>query len=281
MSRTAEDDALIEASRAPLIEHLIELRTRLMRVMVILFIAFIGCYIFAEQIYAFLVQPYANVVGEDSGRRLIFTALHETFFTYVKVAFWASVCVSFPMIAWQIYAFVAPGLYKHERAAFMPFLFATPVLFILGASLVYYGVMPLAIEFFLGFESAGADGGLAIELEAKVGEYLSLVMKLIFAFGLAFQLPVVLTLLARVGIITSQWLKDKRKYAVIAVFAAAAILTPPDPVSQIGLALPILLLYEISIFLAKMMEKKRAAAEGAAEEEGENSILAPSDSADA
>ncbi|MGB0922624.1 MAG: twin-arginine translocase subunit TatC [Alphaproteobacteria bacterium] len=251
-----QDQALIEASRAPLIEHLIELRGRLMKIMFAVFIAFIGCYFFAEHIYAFLVQPYANVVGEDSGKRLIFTALHETFFTYIKVAFWGAICISFPVIAWQIYAFVAPGLYRHERMAFLPFLMATPVLFIAGASLVYYGVMPLAIEFFLGFESSGGDTGLAIELEAKVGEYLALVMKLIFAFGLAFQLPVVLTLLARVGIITSAWLREKRKYAVIAVFGAAAVLTPPDPISQVGLALPILILYEVSIWLAKMIEKR-------------------------
>lgn len=251
-----DDQALIEASRAPLIEHLIELRGRLMRIIIVVFVAFIGCYFFAEQIYAFLVQPYADVVGADSGKRLIFTALQETFFTYVKVAFWGAVCVSFPLIAWQVYAFVAPGLYKHERMAFLPFLAATPVLFIAGASLVYYGVMPLAIEFFLSFETSGGQTGLAIELEAKVGEYLALVMKLIFAFGLAFQLPVVLGLLARAGIITSAWLREKRKYAVIAVFAAAAILTPPDPISQVGLALPILVLYEISIWLAKWIEKK-------------------------
>ncbi len=258
MSEDAEDIALIEASRAPLIDHLVELRRRIIYIMLALFVAFIGCYFFAEHIYAFLVQPYADVVGADSGKRLIFTALQETFFTYVKVAFWAAVCLSFPIIAWQVYAFVAPGLYKHERMAFLPFLLATPILFIAGASLVYYGVMPMAIKFFLSFESAGADTGLAIELEAKVGEYLSLVMKLIFAFGLAFQLPVVLSLLARVGIVTSAWLKEKRKYAVIVVFAAAAALTPPDPISQVGLALPILILYEVSIWLAKMIEKRAA-----------------------
>lgn len=256
MSEDPEDIALIEASRAPLIDHLVELRRRIIYIMLAVFVAFIGCFFFAEQIYAFLVQPYADVVGEDSGKRLIFTALQETFFTYVKVAFWAAICLSFPVIAWQLYAFVAPGLYRHERMAFLPFLLATPVLFTAGASLVYYGVMPLAIEFFLSFETSGGDTGLAIELEAKVGEYLSLVMKLIFAFGLAFQLPVVLSLLARVGIITSAWLREKRKYAVIAVFASAAILTPPDPISQVGLALPILLLYELSIWLAKMIEKR-------------------------
>ena len=258
----ALDDS-IEASRAPLIDHLIELRRRLMWALAALAVTFVGAYIFADQIYAFLVQPYADAVAGEEGRRLIFTALHETFFTYIKVAFWTAVCVSFPVIAGQIYAFVAPGLYTHERRAFIPFLLATPILFIAGASLVYYGVMPMAIDFFLQFEKGAEGGGLAIQLEAKVNEYLSLVMKLIFAFGLSFQLPVVLTLLGRAGIIDADWLKKRRKYAVVLVFAAAALLTPPDPISQLGLALPILLLYEASIWLVKMAEKKRAESEAA------------------
>jgi len=252
-----EDRRRVEDTRSPLVAHLAELRTRLLYSIVGLGLAFGLCFYFAEYIYEFLVHPYAVAVQGEEGRRLIFTALHETFFTYIKLSFWAAICLAFPIIATQIYMFVAPGLYKHERRAFLPFLFATPVLFIAGASLVYYGVMPVAIKFFLSFESAGLSGGLPIQLEAKVNEYLDLVTKLIFAFGLAFQLPVVLTLLARVGIIDSDWLKRQRKYAIVIVFVAAAVLTPPDPISQIGLALPILILYEVSILAARLIEKKR------------------------
>ena len=239
------------------ISHLTELRSRLINSMIFLFAFFVICYFFAEYIYGFLVDPYAQAVKEDdSGRRLIFTALHETFLTYLKVAFFASFFVTSPFILIQIWKFIAPGLYEHEKSALVPYLIITPILFFLGGALVYYLVMPLAIKFFLSFESSGIITNLPIQLEAKVSEYLSLIMKLIFAFGLSFQLPVVLSLLARIGIVDSNFLKTRRKYVVVIIFAAAAILTPPDPITQIGLAIPLLILYELSIFSVSLIEKK-------------------------
>tara|TARA_Y100001970_G_scaffold41512_1_gene51320 strand:+ start:7202 stop:7969 length:768 start_codon:yes stop_codon:yes gene_type:complete len=240
------------------VSHLTELRKRLIHSLIFIFIIFVIGYIFAENIYNFLVEPYANAVKNDGlNRRLIFTALHETFITYLKLAFFAAMFLGSPMILVQIWKFVAPGLYNNERKALLPYLIATPILFFLGGMLIYYLVMPLAINFFLSFETLGNANSLPIQLEAKVNEYLSLIMRLIFAFGLSFQLPVLLNLLARVGIIDSEYLKKRRKYFIVIIFAAAAILTPPDPITQIGLAIPLLILYELSILSVKIIEKKR------------------------
>ena len=239
------------------ISHLAELRKRLINSFIFLFVFFIGCYFFSENLYAFLVEPYAKAVKDsDIERRLIFTALQETFLTYLKVSFFAAFFITCPYMLMQIWKFIAPGLYKHEKMAIVPYLILTPVLFLLGGMLVYYLIMPLAIKFFLSFESTGVSTGLPIQLEAKVNEYLSLIMKLIFAFGISFQLPVVLSLLARVGIVDTKFLKERRKYVVVMIFAAAAILTPPDPITQIGLAIPLLILYELSIFSVNIIEKK-------------------------
>ena len=258
-----EDD--VESNKMPLIEHLIELRNRLLWSIGALVVGFVLCYLVAEEMYRFLVQPLADLMEGQPGRRMIYTALHEAFFTQLKVAFFGSVCLTFPIVAGQLWIFVAPGLYKQERRAFLPFLLATPVLFVMGAALVYYLIFPLAWQFFMSFETPASAGTLAIVMEPKVNEYLSLVMKLIFAFGLSFQLPVVLMLMARAGIVTSKGLAEKRKYAVVLTFATAALLTPPDIISQIGLGIPILLLYEISILGTKLVEKKRAEREVADE----------------
>ena len=239
------------------VSHLTELRKRLINSFIFLFVFFIICYFFSDHIYGFLVDPYAQAVQDDgTQRRLIFTALQETFLTYLKVSFFAAFFITSPFILIQVWKFIAPGLYKHEKLAIMPYLVATPILFFLGGILVYYLIMPLAIKFFLSFESTGITTNLPIQLEAKVNEYLSLIMKLIFAFGLSFQLPVVLSLLARIGVVDSKFLRERRKYVVIIIFAAAAILTPPDPVTQIGLAIPLLILYELSIFSVNIIEKK-------------------------
>ena len=252
----------VEESQMPLLDHLIELRGRLIKSFVMLIVLFFICYNFAPYIYAFLVQPLADVMADMGGeRRLIFTALHEAFFTYVKVAFFAALFISFPFISLQLWAFVAPGLYKNEKKAFAPFLIATPILFFMGGALVYYYIFPFAWTFFLSFESAGMTGGLPIQLEAKVDQYLSLVMQLIFAFGLCFELPVVLCLLARVGMVTAEGLSKKRKYAIVFAFVAAAVLTPPDVISQIGLAISIIILYEISILAVRFVEKKKEASD--------------------
>ena len=245
-------------SQGSFVEHFTELRSRLVKSIVYLFIFFIICYFFAENIYRFLVEPYADAVrGDELNRRLIFTALHETFITYLKVAFFTSLFVTSPIILTQIWKFIAPGLYKNEKKALLPYLVATPTLFLMGGLLVYYLVMPLAIKFFLSFETVGEINSLPIQLEAKVNEYLSLIMRLIFAFGISFQLPVLLSLLARVGFIDSEYLKKRRKYVIVIIFAVAAILTPPDPITQIGLGIPLLILYELSILSVKIIEKKR------------------------
>ena len=237
--------------------HFVELRNRLLNSLIFIFIVFVISYIFAEHIYNFLVEPYANAVKDDqTSRRLIFTALHETFITYIKVSFFSAIFLGSPVLLIQIYKFIAPGLYNNEKKAILPYLISTPILFLLGGLLVYYLVMPLAIKFFLSFETIGSNSSLPIQLEAKVNEYLSLIMRLIFAFGISFQLPILLNLLARIGLVNSQYLKTRRRYVIVIIFAIAAILTPPDPITQVGLAIPLLLLYELSIFTVKFTEKK-------------------------
>jgi sec-independent protein translocase protein TatC len=252
----SEDDE-IEATKAPLIEHLIELRHRLMWALAALFAAFVVCFWFAKPIYNLLLWPYRVAAGVDAPIELIYTAPQEFFFTQVKLALFGAMFIAFPVIAAQIYMFVAPGLYRAERKAFLPFLIATPILFLIGAALVYFVAMPLAMTFFLSMQQTGDH--VQIVLTAKVSEYLSLIMTLILGFGICFQMPVLLTLLARAGLVTADQLKYYRRHAIVGVFIAAAILTPPDPVSQLALAVPTLGLYELSIFAVKLVEKKRAA----------------------
>jgi sec-independent protein translocase protein TatC len=252
----------IEDKPQPLIEHLIELRTRLMWSLGAFFVAFIVCFFFAKDLFNLLVVPYRWAViwaGLDVTKsELIYTAPQEFFFTQVKVAMFGAVVIAFPVIASQIYKFVAPGLYKNERSAFIPFLIASPILFLLGGALVYFFFTPMVMWFFLSMQQAPEDGEMAISLLPRVSEYLSLIMTLVLSFGLVFQLPVVTTLLARVGLLTSDWLREKRKFAIVIAFVVAAVLTPPDPLSQIGLAIPTILLYEIAIYAARLVERKRA-----------------------
>ena len=253
----SSDQTDLRDSKQPLLSHLSELRSRLLKTLIMLTVFFVIFYIFADNIYNFLVQPYASAVEGEAGRRLIFTALHETFFTYIRVALFASLFISLPFLLIQLWIFIAPGLYRNEKNIVMPYLIATPLLFVLGSALVYYVIMPLAIKFFLSFETIGGNGVLPIQLEAKVNEYLSLVMRLIIAFGLSFQLPVALTLMARVGFVSTSSLRKNRKYVIVGVFAMAALLTPPDPISQIGLGIPILILYELSIYAVSLIENSK------------------------
>ncbi|MCO6385679.1 MAG: twin-arginine translocase subunit TatC [Aliihoeflea sp.] len=257
---TKNDDD-IESSSAPLLDHLIELRSRLIRALIGFFVAFLLCFFFARELFNLLVIPFqwaTEWAGLDpKSVDLIYTAPQEFFFTQIKLGMFGGMVLAFPLIANQIYKFVAPGLYKNERAAFLPFLIASPILFLMGAALVYFFFTPMVMWFFLSMQQVGPDQEIQISLLPRVSEYLSLIMTLIFAFGLVFQLPVVTTLMARVGMVTAAGLADKRKYMIVAAFVVAAVITPPDPVSQIGLALPTILLYEVSIWIARRLERNR------------------------
>jgi sec-independent protein translocase protein TatC len=298
-----DDDSEIEDSRAPLLEHLVELRRRLIVCCAVLVIGFGFCFIYSGNIYLLLLRPFemagallaqqkhgghhgpfdllfavtgihpVNTHGQNL--KLVFTAPLEFFFTKMKLAGFGAIVICFPVLAFQLYRFVAPGLYRRERAAFLPFLLAAPVLFLMGAALVYFFFCPMVMWFFLKMQQSPADGEIAISLMPKVSEYLSLIMTLVFSFGLVFQLPVITTLLARVGLLTSTWLAQKRKFAIVLAFIAAAVLTPPDPMSQIGLALPTILLYEISIYAARLVERSRN--RQTAEETNESSAIVPRD----
>lgn len=258
MSNTTQDEDPIHDKPMPLIEHLMELRQRLLWSVGAFLIAFALCYYFSTAIYGFLAQPLANVLIGQGGadRRMIFTALYEAFFTYLKVAFFGAIFFSFPIWATQLWLFIAPGLYRSEKRTIMPFLVASPFLFLLGAALAYYFIFPLAWHFFISFETPAGAGTVPIQLEAKVSEYLSLVMHMILAFGIAFQMPVGLVLLCKVGILNVASLRKGRRYAIVGMFVVAAIITPPDVISQVGLAVPLILLYEISILLAAWMAPK-------------------------
>jgi len=252
---TEEDE--LKGSEAPLLDHLIELRKRLIYSLASVVVFFLICFFFAKPIYDLLLIPYKWAAGDSQAVKLIFTAPQELFFTYMNVALFGALFLSFPIIAGQIYAFVAPGLYKKERKAFIPYLVATPVFFILGALMVYFAVTPMALHFFLSMQQT-TPGDVQIEMQTRVSEYLGFIMTLIIAFGICFQLPVVLTLLARIELVNSKQLGKGRKYALVGILAVAALLSPPDPISQIGLSIPMYALYEFSIFAVRWVEKQRA-----------------------
>jgi sec-independent protein translocase protein TatC len=247
---TPEDKAALDATRAPLMEHLIELRKRLVYGMICFGLCFVICFAVSTPIFDFLVKPLHQTTNH-----LIYTALTEVFFTKVKIGMFGGLCLGFPLIAAQVWIFVAPGLYRHERRAFLPFLMWTPVMFIMGAGFVYYVMLPFAIKFFGGYQVPTTQNVMGIELQAKVSDYLDFVMTLIFAFGLTFQLPVLLSLLGKVGIVTVKGLKDMRRYAILGLFGVANVFTPPDAISMMSLALPLVALYEVSILSVAMIER--------------------------
>jgi len=257
-ARAPDEEAAMDATKAPLLDHLIELRRRLIWSLVAFFVCFCICFYFAKPIYAFLTEPLARVLAGRPNDHLIYTAIYEAFFTYVKVGMFGGICLAFPIIAGQIWMFVAPGLYKNERKAFLPFLIATPVLFVAGAAFIFFVILPVAAPFFLGYQTSGTVGTLGIEALLKVSDWLDFVMTLIFAAGLTFQMPVLLALLGRVGLVTSAQLRSVRRYAIVGIFTVAAVFTPPDWLSPFLLAFPLIALYEISILCVWLIERQRA-----------------------
>ncbi len=260
-SPTPEEENELESSKAPLLDHLVELRTRIVRSVIAFLICFIICFAFARPLFQFLTQPLSDALAGQPNRQMIFTALYGQFFTYMKLAMFGGICIAFPYMAMQLWMFIAPGLYRHERKAILPFLAATPVMFILGGAFVYYLMLPRAIHFFLSYEIHGGPNTIGIQMLPTVNEYLTFVTTLIFAFGFCFEMPVLLSLLGRVGIVSSKGLAGVRRYAIVGVFVVAAIVTPPDVFSQLSLAIPLVGLYELSILSVRMMERQRAAEE--------------------